>query len=164
MQQTWELVLPGFVGENSLELPGWTRSHFSLQEPIKLPRGHLATLDDDEPAVESVKYLDMNGDLQTLATSEYLIDNVSVPGLIMPAYGKSWPSTRDQFNAVRVTYVVGWAGTEDDPVPAPLKQALLLLVAQLYENRIPEVTGTIVSALGFGWQALVRPYRLNEVG
>jgi hypothetical protein len=168
--QKWELVLEGFCGKNALELPRaragaalrcdlglatWTRSYFSMSEPIELPRGNLAELDEDEP-VESVKYIDPDGVERTLATTEYTVDDVSVPARIIPAVGKTWPATRSQWDAVRITYWVGW---EKADVPAPLKQAMLIALAEMYEHRTPDL-GELPPAV----RNLAGPYRLNEVG
>lgn len=108
-------------------------------------------------SVTSVKYLDGNGTQQTIASSDYLLDVVSVPGRVRLAYGASWPAHREQWDAVRVRYVVGWAVAS---VPQPIKQALLLLVSQMYEHRTPEVIGGAVSPIQFAVDALLRPYRL----
>jgi uncharacterized phiE125 gp8 family phage protein len=132
--QTREAVLEGFPDCEAVELPG----------------GNLG-------AVSSVVYVDVDGAEQTLATSAYEADTVSVPGRLVLAYGASWPSTRSQWNAVRVRYTVGW---EVADVPMPIRQAVLLLVGQMYEHRVPEITGTIVSGVSFAVDALLAPYRL----
>lgn len=132
--QTREAVLECFPDSDGVELPG----------------GNLAS-------ITSVTYTDADGASQTLATSVYEADTVSVPGRMLLAYDQSWPSTRSQWDAVRVRYVVGWAVAD---VPAPLKQALLLLVSQLYEHRTPEVTGVSMGKVGFAVDALLSPYRL----
>lgn len=132
--QTWELTLDEFPDE----------------EEIELPKGALAS-------VTSVQYLDANGVLQTLATTEYEVDSKSEPGKVRLAYAKSWPTTRERWNAVRVTYVVGTAAAA---VPKPIYQAMLLLISQAYEHRTPEVTGTIVSKVEFSFSALLAPYRI----
>jgi len=68
--------------------------------------------------VNSIKYRDSDGILQTLAGSEYQVDFNSFHARISPAYGKSWPVTRAQMNAVEVEFVVGYgdAVTTPDPV------------------------------------------------
>ncbi|MCI0571347.1 MAG: head-tail connector protein [Myxococcaceae bacterium] len=132
--QEWEAVLEAFPCDGELEMPG----------------GNLQ-------AIVSVTYVDEAGAQQTLAPATYAADTVSVPGRLLLAYGQAWPSTRCQWDAVRVRYTVGWAAAE---VPAPIRQALLLLVAQLYEHRVPEVTGTIVSKVSFAVDSLLSPHRL----
>lgn len=134
--QTWELVLGEFCEEDE----------------IQLPKGNLAS-------ITSVTYTDANGAAQTLATSVYEADTTNVPGFVRLKYGQSWPATRDRWDAVVIKYVVGWSGED---VPAPIKQAILLLVSQMYEHRTPEVTGTIISSVKFAQEALLAPYRLRR--
>lgn len=119
-------------------------------DAVALPGGNLAS-------ISSVTYTDADGAEQTLDAGVYGADTVSVPGRLVLAYNESWPSIRCQWDAVRVQYVVGWAVAD---VPAPIKQALLLLVSQLYEHRTPEITGAIVSPVRFAVDALLAPYRL----
>jgi uncharacterized phiE125 gp8 family phage protein len=123
---------------------------FPYADAVDLPGGNLG-------AVSAVVYADEWGDDQTLSTSTYEADTVSVPGRLVLAYGKDWPSTRCQWDAVRIRYTVGWAVAD---VPAPIKQAMLLLVAQLYENRVPEVVGVSLGKVAFAVDALLSPYRL----
>lgn len=165
--QKWELVLDGFHGKNTLELRPQMLGHpllgertvhgqFCASEPIELPRGNLAKLEEDDPAVASVKYIDPDGVERTLDPGEYTVDDVSEPGRILPAFCKFWPPTRAQWDAVRITYSVGWA---KDDVPAPLKQAMLIALAEMYEHRTPDL-GDVPPAV----RNLAGPYRLNEVG
>lgn len=131
--QTWELVLDGFPPDTI---------------GVILPKGRVAS-------ITSVKYIDTNGVEQTLAATVYDLDDDSEPGRLLLGYNQDWPSTRDQWDAVRIRYVVGAAAAAE-----PVKQAILLLVSQMYEHRTPEVTGTIVSPVKFAVDALLAPYRL----
>src|SRR5690606_10645323 len=59
-------------------------------------------------SITSIQYVDGAGATQTLAGSEYQSDLSSDdrPARIMPAYGKVWPSIReDTVNPITVTYV-----------------------------------------------------------
>ncbi len=138
--QVWELVEPCFPDDAGLP---------AAREGFELPRGNLVS-------VASVKYIDSNGVEQTMPTADYTVDTVTVPGRVRRAYGKSWPSYRSQWDAVRIRYTVGWDVTS---VPKPIKQALLLLISQMYEHRTPEVAGA-VSKVQFAVEALLGPYRL----
>lgn len=165
LTQTNELVLPGFIGQDRFELYspqrfsppagfgyawGFERS-YRYTDYIELPFGQVGAL-----ASDAVKYTDENGVIQTLASSEFSVDDVSVPGRLRLAYGKCWPTTRNQWDAVRITYPVGW---DDATLPNALKQAMLLLISQMYEHRTPEVAG-IISMVQFTYDALLGPYRL----
>ncbi len=181
--QAWEIALPGFIGADRLELNDgrhysappligseWvntTRTNRFLPY-LELVKGSLAPLADltalaptNTSAVTSVKYIDPNGAQQTLPTTEYDVDAFSVPGRVRLAYGKSWPNTRDQWNAVNIIYWVGWTVAN---VPTPIKQAILLLVSQLYEHRTPEVIARAIVPIQFTFDSLIAPYRLNVVG
>lgn len=148
--QTWELVMPAFPEASCPPSQRNLPASMQLDPGIELPKGNLSS-------VTSVKYIDTAGVQQTLASTEYTVDAVSEPAVMRLAYGKSWPGTRAQWDAVRIRYVVGWAVAD---VPEPLVQAIKLLVSQMYEHRTPEVTGAIVSALEFSFDALLSPYRL----
>lgn len=84
-------------------------------------------------SVTSIQYIDGNGDTQTLAASLYEVDTFATPGRIQPAYGEAWPVTRNEQNAVTVTYKAG--GTDVDNVDETLKLAVKMMVADLYEHR-----------------------------
>ena len=171
--QTWELVLPSFGGADRFELGERSRRHLFLLPAgymwfngdrsqrfrpfIELERGQLAAA----LASDAVKYIDNNGVQQTLDPSIYTVDDVHKPARLQLAYQQVWPQTRDQWDAVRIQYQVGWATAAD--VPMPLIQAMLLLISQMYEHRTPEVAG-VITAVQFSIDALMNPYRLNEVG
>ena len=57
-------------------------------------------------SVASVKYIDGNGDEQTVTASDYRADLVSEPSRIMPNEG--WLGTKDTVNAVIIRYTCGY--------------------------------------------------------
>jgi hypothetical protein len=91
-----------------------------------------------------VTYVDTAGVLQTWDPSQYQVHAPRGPraprGKIQPAYGISWPVTRDQLDAVKVSFVCGYGATGDS-VPQLLRRAVGLATADLYENR----EGTVVT-------------------
>lgn len=140
--QTWELVIDEFP-----------------EDEIQIPLPPLQS-------VVSVKYDDGNGTEQTIASTEYVVDDVSEPGWVVPAIG-GWPSTFDGINAVRVQFVAGYAPDTNSPVdlaanvPPSIKQAILLLTGQYYDNREDIVVGTTVYRLPTGAsESLLRMFRV----
>ena len=109
--------------EGTVPVTGWRLTLDAFPDAIKLPRGPVAS-------VESVKYIDTAGVQQTLSPLDYVVDTVSSPGYIVPAFGKAWPETRDQINAVEVEYTAGSATP-----PAAIKAWLLLAVGDMYAHR-----------------------------
>lgn len=138
INQTWELVMDAFPGGNR----------------IRLPRPPLVS-------VTSIKYKDKNG-VEYTATSKYIVDTDSEPGQIVLHDDETWPSDElYEVGAVRVRYVAGY-GAAGANVPRPLRQALLLLVGDWYENREDTVIaqGYSANALPTGVEALVQTYRI----
>lgn len=121
---------------------------------IRLPMPPLVS-------VSSVKYTDTEGVEQTLSSSLYQVDTASEPARIVPAYGQVWPSTRDELNAVRVEYVAGY-GDDATEIPWRFKQAVLLILGDLYEHRETTVVGTISSEIeSVGVRNLLGPERVK---
>ena len=90
-------------------------------------------------SIVEVTYNDADGVPQTLDTESYYLDNISEPSWLFPT-DDEWGSisTLDAVNAVRVRFVAGYADLEDEEavaqaaVPAPIKQALLLMLGHTY--------------------------------
>ncbi len=109
-------------------------------------------------SVTSIKYIDSDGVEQTLDAGEYNVHIQNEPGIIVLAYGKSWPSIRYELNAIAIRFVTGWATAAD--IPGPIKSAMLLLIGHLYEHREQATIGIQVNEIPFGIEALLFPYRM----
>lgn len=113
-------------------------------------------------SVESVKYIDPDGTLQTLSASDYAIQKGELDGLIYPAYGKSWPAIRNEPGAVRVEFTAGFGAPAD--VPASIKNWILMAVATWYRQREGIITGTIVNELPRNFcEALLDQYTIHRI-
>ena len=111
-------------------------------------------------SVSSIQYVDTDGDTQTWTASEYRLDTSTEPGRIGLAWGESFPSIRAVTNAVTLAYIAGY-GTTNASVPSVYRMAIKWLVAQLYENRESEVTGTIVQSFDTQWKSLAGVRRIR---
>lgn len=100
-------------------------------------------------SVDEIRYIDIDGVQQTLADTEYAVDTGSEVGRVYPAYGKSWPSVRDQINAVEIDFTVGYGDAGSD-VPASIRNVMLLLVVHWYENRSAVAMGVNATKLPIG--------------
>ena len=136
--QTWRLTLLGFP---------------ICGGPLFAPRCPLQS-------VTSIAYLDAAGESRTLDAGDYVVDEAAEPGTIEPAYGLSWPVTRDHPAAVTVTFVAGFGDADD--VPADLRHAMKLLIGHFNENREAVVTGTIATELPLAVRALVAPWIVRD--
>jgi uncharacterized phiE125 gp8 family phage protein len=160
LEQTWELRLDAFPCR-------WTGQTVTRDRAIEVPLPPLRE-------VVSVKYVDENGDLQTLAPSVYqIIAGGFGLARIAEAWGQSWPVTRDEPDAVRVTFKAGYAAaTEESPpaagegVPTVLLHALKLIAGHLYEHReavaFDQRDPPVLIPMGVF--AFINPFRIGVLG
>ncbi|OKP79775.1 hypothetical protein BTE77_06705 [Ensifer adhaerens] len=80
-------------------------------------------------SVTSIAYLDTAGNNQTLADTVYELRNDGLEVAIVTKYAQQWPAIQLGSRIV-VTAVVGYA-----TAPAAVKHAILLNIADAYENR-----------------------------
>jgi uncharacterized phiE125 gp8 family phage protein len=106
--------------ERTLLRTTWRATFDAFSPALRLPNPRLIS-------VESLKFLDRDGAWQTLDPRDYLVDIASEPGFIVPAYGKRWPETRCQINAVVVDYVAGYGAAATD-IPEPIRLWIALAV------------------------------------
>jgi uncharacterized phiE125 gp8 family phage protein len=111
-------------------------------------------------SITHIKYYDANGTLTTLtpAATYYQVDVASQqrPARIIPAYGTTWPSIRSgTLNPVEIQFVAGYGAAS--AVPATIKNGMLLLIANWFENREQSIVGTVVNELPWGVEACVAP-------
>ncbi len=114
-------------------------------------------------SVAAIKYYDANNSLQTDTLSNYLVLGTPSFTTIRPKAGFNWPVTFARDDAIKIEYVIGY-GDASSSVPQTIRQALLLLVAHMYENREIELIGTISKTLPFGFDALISQERSSYYG
>lgn len=123
----------------------WRLTLDEFSDSIELPKGPVS-------AVSSVKYYDAAGALQTLAGSVYSLDLVSDPQWLVLNAGESWPDLLDAVNVVTIDFTTGYS-----EVPPQLRTALLMLVAQWYDNRapgeVPAGVAVLIERYRTGWFA-----------
>ena len=110
--------------------------------------------------IVSVSYQESAGQAITLGPSFYQLRGDQLGS----AWGQNWPMSRK----ARIRYRAGygrWEGEGDDrklvtAAPAPIKQAMLLMIGQWFASREGVVTGTIATELPMAVQALLSPYRV----
>lgn len=143
MASSWQLTLDCFPRE------------------VRIPMGPVI-------AIDSIKYADANGVEQTLLPASYQWRRGFLEARVKPAFGLSWPSTRDQLNAVTITFTAGFPGTEKTTpdlsmVPEALRMAMLMLIAHWYENRETSVIGQIPADVSMGFEAILNQYRVGRI-
>lgn len=123
--------------------------------PIYLPRGPVQT-------VASVYYVDTSGVATEFVAASYKVDINRAIATIRPAYGYTWPATREQGDAVYIEYDAGYGDDATDLVDTadmPV-HAVKLLVGHFFERRESTSDG-IVHEVPEAFDALVNldPHR-----
>jgi uncharacterized phiE125 gp8 family phage protein len=135
--QTWEYYLECFPKDDELLIP-----HPPLQ------------------SITSIKYYDSANVLQTWDAVNYRVNTGSQPGSV--EYVSSWPATYYRSEAIVIKFVCGYSSRE--LIPEPIKDAIKLMAAHLFENRqqVMVVTGTLnIAELPLGVYDLLTPYQVN---
>ena len=74
----------------------------------------------------------------TFSSSNYYVNTVSTPGRLVLRSGATWPTYDRVSNPIEIEYTAGFASAPAD-VPADIRQAVLMIVAALYEHRGDEI-------------------------
>ena len=120
---------------------------------IELPQPPLSTF--GTTTAVSVTYTLETGTTATLSSSEYRIDRTSTPGVLRQNYSGSWPGHLNDYNSIAVTYWAGYGSDEGD-IPPAIKNAILLMVGHLFENRTAVVTNTNTKPIEFALESLLK--------
>ena len=136
LTQTREIALDAWPGFGVIELPA---------APVQ--------------SVASVKYTAADGVEKTLSADVYAANTIAEPGFLKLRNGQSWPGDAlTETAAIRVQYVCGWDAA--DKIPPALVHAVRIMCGHLYENREVAITGTTITQVPEGINALISPFRL----
>ncbi len=109
-------------------------------------------------SVDNLIVFDPGGDAIAVASDDYEVDAVSVPGrLVLSApvpvlVGRA-------VNGIEIDVTAGYGPTSID-VPTPLRQAIMMLVAHWYEHRGAVGHDQAGNVPPLGFDALIAPYRI----
>ena len=136
--QTWD----GYLDE-------WPAGDF-----IVLPWGKVQS-------VTSLAYTDSAGTTTTMTvTTAYIADTTQDPGRIVLPYGVTWPSfTAYTVNPIAIRWVCGYGATAAS-VPAAIRTAIKMIVADLYSERGEKIIGNVAMFENKAAEMLLYPYRL----
>ena len=117
-----------------------------------------ASMPIETPNIKSVvvTYDDADNVSQTLASTEYHLDQYTKPAILYPV--NTWPTTYDKPNAVQIDVIAG--ETDATLIPGAIKSAMLLLIGHLYRNREAEIVGAPSKNLELGVEQFLNKYRV----
>jgi uncharacterized phiE125 gp8 family phage protein len=136
--QSWRLMLDCWPLTKDLELP---------LRPLQ--------------SIDAVRVLPAEGAPAVIDPASYLADTASVPPRLVRT-GVIWPQPGQVANGIEIDFTAGY-GSQAADVPAPIHQALLLLIAHWYERREPIEIGSPQMMVPASVSDLLDPYRLRRI-
>jgi uncharacterized phiE125 gp8 family phage protein len=133
--QGWSYLLDGWPRGRALELP---------LRPVQ--------------SVAAVRLFDESGASTTLDPATYLLDGAGAPPRLVRQGALHWPKPGRVASGIEIAFTAGFGNAAAD-VPAPIRQAVLLLVAHWYEHRSPVETGPFSEPVPDMVGELLTPYR-----
>jgi uncharacterized phiE125 gp8 family phage protein len=115
-----------------------------VKRPIELPRAPCVS-------VEQIMWGSVEN-MQPADTNDYTLNLLVEPGYVA-VKPQLLPSIPQQ--SMSIDYTAGWDDSDANAIPMPIRHAILLLTAYLYEQR-----GDVESAMPEAAKALLWPYRL----
>jgi uncharacterized phiE125 gp8 family phage protein len=122
------------------------------------PRAELTLPLRPVQSIAAVRLYAADESVDTLDADSYLLDGAGVPARLVRAAALTWPRPGRVANGVEVAFVAGYGAAAAD-VPAPIRQAVLLLVAHWYEHREPVAIGQPGTTVPAMVAELLAPYR-----
>lgn len=122
--------------------------------PIELPKSPLVS-------VTSVKYLDDTGTETTWSASNYRVKAFAgprpLPGRVSLAYGITLPTNQSVSDSIVIRYVAGYGAATS--VPKAIKQAILLVIGEMYARR-EDGTQAKIESVPLGAHRLLTNFRV----
>ena len=132
--QSWMLVLDRWPGDGSVDIP-------------------IAPLQ----AITAVRVRNAAGNASVVAPTSYLVDLASKPPRLV--WNTAAPPLPGRVaNGIEIDVTAGF-GASTASVPAPLKHAILMLVAHWYEHRDPVEIGSAAVRIPDAVNDLIQPFR-----
>jgi hypothetical protein len=129
--QSWKLTLDldrgsldDRLGEGVYDLP-ITALYGGLPRTVELPKAPVQS-------ITSVTTYDLDNTATTFSSGNYSVD--SAGERLVLAYGAVWPANLRATSACEILYATGY-GLTSTTVPGPIKTAILIMAASIYEQR-----------------------------
>lgn len=156
---TARIMFENFTDRSCLSTT-WKLHMDAFPRVIRLPRAPLQS-------VTHVKYYDTGDTLTTWDSDNYSVDTKREPGRVVPkVWFPDWkvfpvfpPLSFRVSPKIEVQFVAGWTS---ETIPQPIKTAIMLLAAHLYQNRSATME-TKLEDLPLGFRSIVGLYKLGYI-
>jgi uncharacterized phiE125 gp8 family phage protein len=132
-----DTMLTGFIKAASRELEDMHMTSF-ITQTLKMTlaawpeENYIDLLYGPVQSITHIKYLDIDGTLQTLSNTKYALDNTTHPHRVRLNKNESWPAIYSQGQDITITYIAGYGAAAD--VPDTIKVAIMLRVAEIHTH------------------------------
>ena len=109
-------------------------------------------------SIAAVKLYAADESVATVSADTYQLDGAAVPARLVRRGNLTWPKPSRAANGIEIAFVAGYGDAAAD-VPAPIRQAILLLVAHWHEHREPVAIGETDASAPSMVSDLLQPYR-----
>jgi uncharacterized phiE125 gp8 family phage protein len=109
-------------------------------------------------SITAVRLYAADESVQTVASDTYLLDGAGSPARLVRKASLAWPKPSRAANGIEIAFVAGY-GNAAANVPAPIRQAILLLIAHWHEHREPVEIGAASVPVPPMVCDLLQPYR-----
>lgn len=146
--------------ENILERPlgeqSWLQSFDEVCGSLNLPKVPVIS-------ITSVKYLDVDGVEQTIDAENYVLVSEGMSASVRFNSSYTAPTLYSETPNVTVLYKAGYANAGIDPIftstaPDAIKQAIIMLIRQWFDNPSAVSVGTTVAKMPNAVEALLSSY------
>lgn len=112
-------------------------------------------------AIDSIRVQRADLTFAPVAASEFSLDGNGMPARLLPI-GAALPDPGVARLGIEIAFTAGFGSTAGE-IPAPLRQAVLLLVAHWFEHREPIVAGATATRFPDAVIGLLEPYRVPRL-
>jgi uncharacterized phiE125 gp8 family phage protein len=113
-------------------------------------------------SITGVRLYAADESLQTVAADTYLLDGAGTPARLVRRGNAAWPRPTRAANGIEIAFVAGYGSAAAD-VPAPIRQAIQLLIAHWHEHREPVDIGAASVPVPPMVSDLLQPYRMARL-
>lgn len=139
LEQQWEMVL----------------DRFPREPDFCMPKPPLISIDE-------ISYLSPAGEEAVWDADNYRVI-AGDEGRVLLRSGSLYPSITVEGSAVSIRFTAGYG--DHDRIPAGIRSAIRMLVAEMYENRESTVlTGAIMQEVPYGVKAQLWPFVVGKFG
>lgn len=156
--QTWDFFLDDFPVSREKDWWDGVREGAITSEKsryIVLPIAPLAS-------VTQISTFDQSDNETVFSSANYYVDTNRRPGRVALRAGATWPVWTRETNGFKCTYTAGYGSAATD-VPADLRQAVLMVASDYYENRDSVVIGAISAKIGSLIEPILARHKMRRL-